>query len=236
MASDAQTPSPLVLVLDDEPAVIRMMSLELKVQGYRVASALIGEDAYRAIEEHTPAVVVLEVMLPGGTGFDVLKEIKRRYDVPVVFITSVDNDADRAYALELGADDYIRKPFVPLEMVQRLAAIMQGGDQPGTRGVIRRAGDLEVDLSRNMVRRGGVVIALTTNEWAILYRVSSEPDRAVSSEVILREVFGDVYAQEFDYLDIWMRRLRNKIEPNPSAPRVIVGDSERGYMLVTEEQ
>jgi two-component system KDP operon response regulator KdpE len=234
-ATDLEDAPPVVLVVDDEPSVVRLIALELKASGYAVKSALVGGDAYRAIEAFRPAVVVLEVMLPGAKGFDVLVEIKRRFDVPVVFLTSQDNDADRAYALEIGADDYIRKPFVPHELSERLQLAMHRPAGPRELRRVKRSGDLEVDLSRSMARRHDVVLSLTTNEWAILFVLASEANQCVASKTVLTEVFGEDYASDTTFLEAWMRRLRKKIELDPDSPEVIVGDARSGYTFRAED-
>ena len=223
---------PLVLVIDDVAPVIRMMTLELNAQGFDVIGARVGDDTFRTIEKYRPDVAVMEVMLPGISGFEVMAEIKRGHNVPVVFVTTSDRDGDRQLALELGADDYITKPFAPADLSARLRAVLPGA-QVGPRRDQMRAGDIEIDLGRRIVRRAGDEVQLSTNEWALLYALATHrrQTRPVSAKDLLTAVWGADYAHETNYLEAWVRRLREKLEEDPAAPRLIAGDPERGYLL-----
>lgn len=229
---DRDRKRPLVLVVDDVAPVIRMMTLELNAQGFDVIGAKVGDDAYRTIEKYAPDVAVMEVMLPGISGLEVMSEMKRRYGVPVVFVTTNDREGDRRHALELGADDYITKPFAPADLSARLRAVLPDANA-GPRRDQMRAGDVEIDLGRRIVRRGGSEVQLTTNEWALLYALASHRPRThpVSARDLLTTVWGGDYAHETPYLEAWIRRLREKLEEDPSSPRLIAGDVERGYLL-----
>jgi two-component system KDP operon response regulator KdpE len=226
----SQRKRPLVLVVDDEPAVIRMMTLELKAQGFDVVGSQVGDDTFRTIDQYEPEVAVMEVVLPGVTGFELLGEIKRRYGLPVVFVTTQGNRGDRDYALSVGADDYITKPFSPSDLASRLRAVLPEGRETSRRDQLR-LGDVEIDLGRRVVRRGGNEVVLTTNEWALLYALASQRGRQVSARDLLIEVWGGDYAADTHYLEAWIRRLREKLEPEPNAPRLLIGDAARGYAL-----
>jgi two-component system KDP operon response regulator KdpE len=223
---------PLVLVVDDVAPVIRMMTLELNSQGFDVIGARVGDDTYRTIEKYRPDVAVMEVMLPGISGFEVMAHVKRRYDLPVVFVTTNDRQGDREHALELGVDDYIMKPFAPADLSARLHAVLRD-PAVGPHRDQMRAGDVEIDLGRRIVRRAGREVQLTTNEWALLFALASHRPRTqpVSAKDLLTAVWGGDYAHETRYLEAWIRRLREKLEHDPQAPRLIVGDAERGYLL-----
>jgi DNA-binding response OmpR family regulator len=223
---------PLVLVVDDVAPVIRMMTLELNSQGFDVIGARVGDDTYRTIEKYRPDVAVMEVMLPGISGFEVMAEVKRRYDLPVVFVTTNDRQGDREHALELGVDDYIMKPFAPADLSARLHAVLRD-PAVGPHRDQRRAGDVEIDLGRRIVRRAGREVQLTTNEWALLFALASHRPRTqpVSAKDLLTAVWGGDYAHETRYLEAWIRRLREKLEHDPQAPRLIAGDAHNGYML-----
>jgi two-component system KDP operon response regulator KdpE len=232
MADRSQRKRPLVLVVDDVPPVIRMMTLELQAEGFDVIGAKVGEDTYRTIEKYGPDVAVMEVMLPGISGFEVMAEVKRHYNVPVVFVTTRDRDGDRQHALELGADDYITKPFAPAELAARLRAVLPD-PHAGPRRDQLRAGDVEIDLGRRIVRRARREVPLTTNEWALLYALATHRHRAhpMPASDLLTAVWGADYAHETRYLEAWLRRLRDKLEEDPASPRLIVGDVENGYTL-----
>ena len=233
MAVDnAQRKRPLVLVVDDVAPVIRMMKLELNAQGFDVIGARVGDDTYRTIEKYQPDVAVMEVMLPGLSGFEVMAEVKRRYGLPVVFVTTNDREGDRQHALELGVDDYIMKPFAPADLSARLQAVLHGAGVGPHRDQLR-AGDVEIDLGRRIVRRAGREVQLTTNEWALLFALASQRPRThpAPAKDLLTAVWGGDYAHETRYLEAWIRRLRQKLEDDPSAPRLIAGDPQTGYLL-----
>jgi two-component system KDP operon response regulator KdpE len=226
----SQRKRPLVLVVDDEPAVIRMMTLELKAQGFDVVGSQVGDDTYRTIEQYEPEVAVMEVVLPGVTGFEVLGEIKRRYSLPVVFVTTQGNRGDRDHALNIGADDYVTKPFSPSDLAARLRAVLPEGRDASRRDQLR-LGAVEIDLGRRIVRRDGNEVTLTTNEWALLYALASQRARHVSARDLLIAVWGGDYAADTHYLEAWIRRLREKLEAEPNAPRLLIGDATQGYAL-----
>jgi DNA-binding response OmpR family regulator len=226
--------SPLVLVVDEIPSVIRLLQLELAVQGFDVAAAEVGEDTYRAMEEHRPDAVLLEVLLPGLSGFEVLRTLKERYpQTPVIFLTSQDNPADQAYGFELGADDYIMKPFDAADLGLRLNAVL-GRSLPDLNRHVVAVGDLTIDLIRKVVRRGSQIIGLTTNEWALLHALALEPRSAHVAADLLSAIWGAEYVDEVRYLELWIELLRRKLEIDPSQPQVILGDSDEGYRLASD--
>lgn len=221
---------PLVLVVDDVPPVIRMMTLELNAQGFDVVGARVGDDTYRTIEKYEPDVAVMEVMLPGGNGLELMADVKRRFGLPVIFVTTNSNEADREYALQYGADDYIIKPFAPSDLSARIKSVLPGEQKTDRRDQLR-IGDLEIDLGRRVIRRDGTAVQLSTNEWALLFALAAERGTPVSARDLLITVWGGDFAADTRYLEIWIRRLRAKIEEDAEAPRIIGGNIERGYML-----
>jgi two-component system KDP operon response regulator KdpE len=221
---------PLVLVVDEIPAVIRMLQLELAIQGFDVAGVEVGEETLRAIEERKPAVVLLEVVLPGIKGYKVLEEIKRRSDVPVVFVTTQDNDADKAMAFELGAADFVTKPFDPEDIGLRIGAIVN--QKPLTR--VLRSGDLTLDLARRLAWRGSRPVTLAMNEWALVFALADRPGAPVTAKELLVSVWGEDYTGEEPYLKVWIDRLRRTLELEPRNPKIVLGDLERGFRLEVE--
>jgi two-component system, OmpR family, response regulator MtrA len=225
---------PAVLVVDDEPAIIRLITLEMASQGFEVTGCAIGDATFRAIEELQPAAVLMEVMLPGLSGVKVLREIKERYDVPVILLTTASNEADRAYGLEMGADDYITKPFSPEELALRINALLNRAPHEGKGAQVLRAGHLSIDLGHKIVRRDGDVVALGTNEWALILALSATPNEPVAAPDLLVRVWSEDHAAERKYLEAWIARLRRKVERDPSSPQVLVGDADAGYELRRE--
>ena len=231
--ADAGGRRPVVLVVDEIPSVIRLLQLELAIQGFDVVGAEVGEDTYRQMEASSPECVLLEVVLPALNGFEVLQELKRRFQVPVIFVTTQDNAADKAFAFELGADDYVVKPFDPVDLGLRINASLNRASSTTTTRIIRR-GDVTIDLTRKLVRRGGQPIGLTTNEWALLYAMALRPNDIHAAVDLLSTVWGAEYVSDLRYLDTWIALLRRKLEEDPSHPQLIVGDSDEGYSLRSE--
>ena len=171
---------PLVLVVDDTPAVIRLLKLELSSHGIDVIGAGIGEETF-ARSRNRPDLLILEILLPGITGFEVLREVKRRYDIPVLFLTTIDSPADRELALELGADDYLTKPFRPDELTNRVNLLLHRPGRPPDEGVgMLDNGDVMIDINRRMIRRNGRLISVTTNEWALLLALATSLNAVIT--------------------------------------------------------
>lgn len=220
---------PKVLVVDDVPSVIRLLELSLSLEGWDVASARVGPETFEVIEREHPDVVLIEVMLPGANGFDVLARIHERYAIPVVFLTAHGTEADRAFGFELGAADYVTKPFDPNELSLRLNAVI--GNKTVPQPLILRCGELEIDIGRSLARCGNQSIALRTNEWALLYALARKVGNPVPARELLVAVWGDAYAEDARYLETWIARLRARLEPEPDQPSVLTGDAGHGYTL-----
>jgi two-component system KDP operon response regulator KdpE len=221
--------SPRVLVVDELPSVIRLLTLELSTQGWDVFGAEVGDETFEALERNEPDVVLLEVMLPGASGFDVMREIRERFGTPTVFLTSQGTDADRAYGFEMGAADYITKPFLPSELSTRLSAVLDRLVHAPAATVIRN-GPLEIDIGKAVVRRGSEAITLSTNEWAIVFALARRRNQPMPARDLLSEVFGPTFADELRYIELWMHRLREKLRVN-DGPDIITGDASSGYTL-----
>jgi len=221
-----------VLVVDEIPSLIRLMALELKMHGFTVSGCEAGEGTFAAVEEMNPDVILIDVLLPGVGGIELVRELKRRYETPVILITTGNRDADRALAFDLGAADYIVKPFDPYELGQRVAAVV-GGDKPEEN--ILRMGDLTIDLSRHFARRHGRVISISTNEWAILLGLAAEPGRALSAQELIGLAWGGVPGIDKAFVEPLIDGLRNALEATPADPQLIVGDMENGYHLDVPE-
>ena len=224
---------PMVLVVNDIPSVIRLLQLELGMQGFRVRGAQVGEGTFAAIEEERPDVILLEVLLPGINGLDMMQALSERYDIPVVFLTTEHGDADRALAYELGAADYVTKPFDPYELGQRLTALVKGGP-PQERKI--EVGDLRIDLTRQVARRTSGVISLSINEWALLMALALRPNELIATPDLLTDVWGDNGPELPQRLMPIITRLRRSLEEDPERPQLLTGDMETGFRLNVEER
>lgn len=217
---------PRVLVIDEVPAVIRMLSLELRTNGYDVVGAEIGSDLFELIARDPPAVIILELVLPGPSGLEVLKELRARFpDLPVIVLTTQDTEADRNECLELGATDFLGKPFSPEDLSFRIDLATRRVSAPPKRV---RLGPYDIDLGRRLIRKHEQPFSLTTTEWAILLALI-DARGAVSVERLTEVIFGRDGTTELTLY--WMLRLRERLEADPRAPRLIVGGHRAGFAL-----
>jgi two-component system, OmpR family, KDP operon response regulator KdpE len=222
-----------VLIVDDDHRMRRLLKLNLESAGYRVVAAEDGASALEAAELDPPELVVLDVMMPGMDGFTCLQRLREFSQVPVILLTAKGEEADKVHGLDLGADDYLTKPFGPAELLARVRAALRrqpGAAPPATLSV----GDLTINLARRRVIRDGQEIRLTPTEYKLLYELASSPGRVLLHSELLARVWGPEYRDEVDYLWSYVRYLRNKLEPDPAHPRYILSEPGVGYMLAAE--
>lgn len=224
---------PLLLVVDDEAGILRLMKLELSAQGFRVITASDGESAITMAEEHRPDAILLDVMMPGISGLEVMRRLRERSNVPVLLVTAKDKDTDKVRGLELGADDYIVKPFNPDELGARIRAVLRRVLSQDVERVVR-AGDVEIDLTRRLVKRSGEPVALTRTEWLLLQHLAANAGKVMLNTELLTKVWGPEYRDDLQYLRVWVSRLRAKLEATPSNPRVIRTLQGIGYLFEAE--
>lgn len=225
---------PLLLVVDDEPGVLRLIKLELGARGFRVVTASNGEEALRLAEEQRPDAVVLDLMMPGLSGFEVMRRLRERSNVPILLVTAKDRDSDKIRGLESGADDYVVKPFNPDELGARIRAVLRRTVAGEVQRVIR-AGNVEIDLDRRLVHKKGAQVSLTRTEWLLLQHLAANPDKVILGPELLTKVWGPEYRDDLQYLRVWVSRLRAKLEDSPSEPRIIRTLPGIGYMLATDD-
>lgn len=225
---------PLLLVVDDEPGVLRLIKLELRGRGFRVVTASNGEEALRLAEEQRPDAVVLDLMMPGLSGLEVMRRLREQSNVPIVLVTAKDRDSDKIRGLELGADDYVVKPFNPDELGARIRAVLRRTVAGEVQRVIR-AGNVEIDLDRRLVHKSGAQVSLTRTEWLLLHHLAANPDKVILGPELLTKVWGPEYCDDLQYLRVWVSRLRAKLEDMPSEPRIIRTLPGIGYMLATDD-
>lgn len=222
---------PMVLAVDDEPGILRLIKLELSGQGFRVITAENGADGLRMAEEHRPDIALLDILMPEMTGMEVMRELRERTNIPVILLTAKGSDADKVRGLEMGADDYLAKPFSPEELSARVRAVLRRA--VGSAGLenIVRVGEIEIDLNRRLVKRDGELVALTRTEWMLLQHLAANPGKVMLNVELLSKVWGPEYRGDLQYLRVWVSRLRKKLEAEPSNPKLIKTFQGIGYML-----
>jgi DNA-binding response OmpR family regulator len=209
-----------VLVVDDEPEIVRLVRDYLERAGFAVATAADGDEALRAAHRQRPDIVVLDLGLPGVDGLDVARELRRSGDVPIIMLTARTEEADRVAGLELGADDYVPKPFSPRELVARVRAVLRRTDTARSQGDVVRAGDgLVLDAARMEASVDGRVVDLTPTEFALLLHMARQPGRVFTRAQLLDAVHGVAVESYERAIDAHVKNIRRKIESDPHAPR-----------------
>jgi len=224
----------LILVIDDEPKIAKLARDYLERGGFRVVTAADGRTALAAARHERPDLIVLDLNLPELDGLDVCRALRRESDVPIIMLTARVDEADRLIGLELGADDYITKPFSPRELVARIRAVLrrvQGGvHQPG----LIRAGDLEIDLKGYRASQAGEVLNLTRIEFSLLATLAQHPGQTFSRAQLLDRLHGVAYDGFDRSIDAHIKNLRRKLEPNPAEPSYVLTVYGIGYKFTDE--
>jgi two-component system, OmpR family, KDP operon response regulator KdpE len=223
-----------VLVVDDEPPIVRAVAANLRVRGYEVLTAANGEAALAAVETHQPDCVVLDLGLPGIDGLEVLRRLRTWTEVPVVVLTAMDSERDKVTALELGADDYVTKPFGVAELMARVRVALRHGRTAADRPPVIRAGELTIDLDAKLVTRGGTPVRLTPTEYRLVETLAVNAGRLCTHRFLLERVWGPGYGEESQYLRVYMANLRKKLD-DPSAPQLLLTEPGMGYRFVVPE-
>lgn len=233
IAPEQNTPPRRILVADDEQHVLTLIQITLKDPRYEIVAARNGLEALKAFEGQPFDLVLLDVMMPYVDGFEACQRIRDHSDVPIVILTSRDGTDDVVHGFELGADDYITKPFKTAELVARIEAILRRVDGYKQRRAppIVRIGELEIDEPRHRVLMRGKDVNLTPMEFELLYFLSANAGQVFDRETLFREVWGYEYVGETNLVDVCVRRLREKVENEPSRPRIIVTVRGVGYKL-----
>ncbi len=209
---------PLVLVADDEPRITKLVSIALAGEGFRVITASGGEEAFVRAEEIRPDIVLLDIVMPDLDGIEVMRRLRERRPVPVILLTAKGSAADKAKGLDLGADDYIAKPFHPDELAARVRAVIRRSAGPGPDGGVVRFDDVEVDLERRTVTRSGALVSLSRTEWLLLQHLAAHAGRVVLHAELLTKVWGPEYHDDLQYLRVWVSRVRRKLGAKPGEP------------------
>ena len=218
-----------ILVVDDEPMVRDVVSRYLAREGYRSEVASTGSEAKAKLKSDRYDLVLLDIMLPERTGIELLADIRKGSDLPVIFLTARADEPDRVLGLELGADDYVTKPFSPRELVARVRTVLRRANGPSRRDLIV-AGRIEIDPSAREVQVGGAQVELTAKEFDLLYFLASAPRQVFSRAQLLEHVWdSSVHWQDPSTVTVHVRRIRHKIEPDPASPQHLVTVRGVGY-------
>jgi len=208
-----------VLVVDDEPIVRDVVVRYLEEEGFRTLQAADGDAARTLLEQETPSLVVLDLMLPGTDGLALCRWIRSRSELPVIMVTALGEESDRLAGLELGADDYLTKPFSPRELVARVKAVLRRSSPVDAKAELIEVGGLIIDAGRREVRRDGAALRLTTLEFDLLWFLATNPNRVFSRHELMQRVWGYTSVLDTGTVTVHVRRLREKIEADPSRPR-----------------
>lgn len=232
--SDAIYKNRTILVVDDEERMARFIRLNLEQDGFQVVEAHRGMQAIEAVRVDMPDVVVLDVMMPDLDGFEVLKIIRETSTVPVIMLTAKGEEEDRVRGLELGADDYVTKPFSPRELVSRVRAVIRRSDSAGltTREVIEVDDRLRIDFGRREVWVEGELVKLRPTEYRLLYHLVQNTGWVLTYDQLLTKVWGYEYRDEPHYVRLYINYLRQKLEKDPANPQYILTERGVGYRFV----
>ena len=220
-----------VLVVDDEAAILRTLSISLRAHGFDVLTAADGRTATEACREDKPDLVILDLGLPDVSGVAVLRELREWSSVPVIVLSARQDSSDKVEALDVGADDYVTKPFGMEELMARVRAAVRRSALAEVSEVVTPT--FRIDLSAKRVWREGSEVRLTPTEWGLLEALVNRPGRLVSQRQLLHEVWGPGYGSETNYLRVYMANLRRKLEADPARPRHFITEPGMGYRFVS---
>lgn len=227
-------PMKRVLIAEDESDLRAFISRNLRARDFAVLEASTGIEALTLWETEQPQLLILDIMMPRMDGLEVCRRIRETSIVPIIVLTALDDERDKVTALDLGADDYLTKPFGVEELLARVRAVLRRGQwfaQPPSPGV-RRYGELEIDLEGRQVCRAGAEVRLTPTEFALLEQLVTNAGKVLTHRALLQRVWGRDYTEEAEYLRVYMGRLRHKLEADPANPRFFLTESGVGYRFV----
>lgn len=236
-----------ILIVDDEKMILNLLSHNLSREGYSVIEATDGIEAIKTAQENKPDLILLDVMLPKMDGLSVCKRLKNLMNIPIIMVTAKGEELDKIVGLELGADDYITKPFSVRELIARVKANLRKAEVTlniGTeneakdesqikRNNVKKVGVLTLDLDRYEVMVNGKTVDLTLREFEVLKYLASEPGQVVTRETLLEKVWGYEYYGDIRTVDVTVRRIREKIEKDTSNPKILITKRSVGYYLAT---
>jgi len=220
----------LVLVVDDEPQILRALQTNLRGAGYEVAVASTAAETLSVAAMRPPDAVILDLVLPDGSGIEVCRELRSWSSAPILVLSVVGDETEKVAALDAGADDYVQKPFGIDELLARLRALLRRATPSGE--PVLEIGELAIDLEKRLVTVGGRRVQLTPNEFDLLRVLAQNEGKLMTHPAILRAVWGPAYGAESHYLHVYVSQLRRKLEDDPSRPRYLLTEAGAGYRLV----
>jgi two-component system, OmpR family, KDP operon response regulator KdpE len=226
---------PLILLVDDEPQILRALKTILSVNHFRIISAINGEQGIALAAAQSPDVIVLDLTLPDIDGFQVCEQIRSWSQVPIIVLSVRDNEKDKVTALDHGADDYLTKPFGIEELLARIRVALRHSQLSiGNRETVIHAGPIEIDMAKHIVTRNSEELKFTATEFKLLAYLAAHPDRVLTHQAILTHVWGIVEADHLEYLRVYIGQLRKKVEEDPDEPRLIITDPGVGYRFKSQ--
>jgi len=231
-------PAKRILLAEDEEALRDFITRNLRARGFEVLEADNGLEAMAQWEREQPHLLILDIMMPRMDGLEVCRRVREHSAVPIIVLTALDAERDKVAALDLGADDYLTKPFGVEELLARVRAVLrraQWDSVPPASG-IKRFGQLEIDLPGHVVRLRGEEVRLTPTEFALLEQLVVNADKLLTHRVLLQKVWGPEYGGEAEYLRVYINRLRQKLEADPARPQLFVTEPGVGYRFATPAQ
>jgi two-component system KDP operon response regulator KdpE len=220
-----------VLVVDDEPAILKFLKPALEANDYEVVSAVTAAEAVKRIAKDVPEVVVLDLGLPDGDGKDVIREVRQWSRVPIIVLSAREREAEKIEALDLGADDFVNKPFGIGELMARLRTALRHRQQAQGEASAVKVGTLEIDMPRRQVTRAGAEVKLTSREFDLLSALARHPGKVMTHRQLLAAVWGPAQVDETQYLRVYIGHLRQKLEERPDDPKIILTELGIGYRL-----
>lgn len=227
------TTGPKVLIVDDEPQIRRFLRASLQAHDYDVIEAETGKEGIRACTVQKPDLLILDLGLPDMDGLDVVKSVREWSTVPIIILSIRSDDPDKIEALDRGANDYVTKPFSMGELLARMRVALRQGRSEGDTGAVITAGEIGIDLSKRLVTFGGTPVKLSRKEYDLLKILASHPDKVITHQQLLQEVWGQAYVEETQYLRVYVGQLRQKLERDPAAPQRLITEPGVGYRLQT---
>jgi DNA-binding response OmpR family regulator len=225
-----------ILIADDEPRYVRLMEANLLTESYQVLKAFNGQEAVQMVVDHKPDLVILDIMMPIMDGFAACERIREFSNVPIIMVTAKGEERDRVRGLDLGADDYIVKPFSATEILARVRAVLRRAQKSGTisQPSVFNHGNLRIDLARAEVFRDNRMVFLSATEYRLLLQFAQNIGKVLTAEQLLRDVWGPEYSDDKEILWVSISRLRQKLEKDPRDPKHIVTRSGLGYTMPPE--